>query len=131
MAQDRPRASEDDGAIFDADEPRGRANDEDVDIGDATPVDDGDVDVDEEVEEENAALDEDVSDAEEALTHDRAFTTEVGSEGGSQGDMEVEEPRPRVLGGSEATTTGTSRQNPGFDDRHAGGGVPPGRRGND
>lgn len=62
------------------------------------------------------------------LRKDRPFTSELGSEGGSQGALQVEEDHQRIGPGSEATTTATSPTPGQFDDRDADGGVPPGRR---
>jgi hypothetical protein len=90
---------------------RGIAEDED-EFEDADELDD----------EEEEDEDED-PDAEKGVGEDRGFTAEVGSEGGSQGDLEAKRRKPRVMRGSEATTTAKTDEEPRFDDRHAGGGI--------
>lgn len=74
-------------------------------------------------EEEFEDGDEVDEEEEEDIGEDRSFTSEIGSEGGSQGDMEAGRPKPRVMRGSEATTTAHTDERPRFDDRHEGGGV--------
>ncbi|HSK10611.1 MAG TPA: hypothetical protein VK911_13610 [Vicinamibacterales bacterium] len=78
-----------------------------------------DVDADEEDLDEAEPGDEDIR-AEDTTTTDRRFTAEVGSEGGSGGDIEVARDRPAPLTGSEATTTGKPDHNPSFPDRQKG-----------
>ncbi len=56
-------------------------------------------------EEDDEDLDEDVVD-EEASGHDRHFTAEVGSEGGSAGELEQHRAQSVISRGSERTTTG-------------------------
>lgn len=98
----------------DDEQERGIGDDEEEEFDDTD-------DLDEEDEE-----DEDL-DPPRGIGEDRGFSSEIGSEGGSQGDMEVER-RSRVMRGSEATTTAMTDQDRGFHDRHAGGGVPRSRR---
>lgn len=82
--------------------------------------DDDDEDGDEDEEEEDE--DEDL-DSPRGVADDRSFTSEIGSEGGSQGDIETER-KPRVMRGSEAGTTAeTGDERAAFHDRQAGSGV--------
>ncbi len=60
---------------------------------------------DDDIEGEDDDLDEDIVD-EEASGGDRSFTHELGSEGGSAGDLELRRARAGVVRGSEATETG-------------------------
>ncbi|RPJ63257.1 MAG: hypothetical protein EHM24_24665 [Acidobacteria bacterium] len=76
-------------------------------------------DAEEDLDEEDDADDEDLN-VERDLISDVGFTSEVGSEGGSRGDVEVERKRPRVMRGSESTTTGEPDQDPTFRDRKSG-----------
>ena len=69
--------------------------------------------------EEDEEEDEDL-DVERDLISDADFTGEVGSEGGSRGDVEVERRRPRVMRDSESTTTGTPDTESRFRDRKSG-----------
>jgi hypothetical protein len=80
-----------------------------------------------ELDDDEDEDDEDLK-ADEGLREDRTFTSEIGSEGGSQGDMEAERQKPRVMRGSEASTTARTVEQPRFDDRHAGGEVEGPRR---
>ncbi len=59
----------------------------------------------EDIESEDEDLDEDVID-EEAAGQDQHFTAEIGSEGGSAGDLEERRAQSGVARGSEATETG-------------------------
>jgi|WetSurMetagenome_2_1015567.scaffolds.fasta_scaffold87912_1 hypothetical protein len=79
-------------------------------------------DDDEDLDEENEE-DEDENLASAAIETDRQATAEIGSEGGSQGDLEAERRTPRVMRGSEATTTGVADERDDLVDRRAGGGV--------
>lgn len=72
-------------------------------------------DLDEEEDEEDI-------DSPKGMTSDRGFTSEVGSEGGSQGDLETRRRKPRVMQGSEATTTAEADRRSDRHDRRAGGG---------
>ena len=76
-------------------------------------------DADEDLDEEDESEDEDLS-VERDLISDAGYTGEIGSEGGSRGDVEVERKRPRVMRGSESTTTGTPDQDSTFRDRKSG-----------
>jgi len=76
-------------------------------------------DAEEEFDEEEDADEEDLS-VERDLISDATFTGEVGSEGGSDGDVEVERKRPRVTRGSESTTTGVPETDSTFRDRKSG-----------
>jgi len=76
-------------------------------------------DAEEDLDEEEDADDDDLN-VERNLISDVGFTGEVGSEGGSRGDVEVERKRPRVMRGSESTTTGTPDQDSTFRDRKSG-----------
>lgn len=105
------------------------------------PADEQDLDVPEEDSERGIAEEEDEfdEDAEEDEDEDdemdlpresgaaKEFTAEIGSEGGSAGDLESSRRQPRVMRGSEATTTAGLDEERRFDDRHAGG-AEPGRR---
>jgi hypothetical protein len=82
----------------------------------------------EDTEEDEEEGDEEDLDLPRDLGQSRGFTSEIGSEGGSQGDLEETRRHPRVMRGSEATTTARVDERPGFDDRHAGGGVAPRRQ---
>ncbi len=59
----------------------------------------------EDVDTEDEDLDEDVID-EEASGQDQHFTAEIGSEGGSAGDLEERRAQSGIARGSEATETG-------------------------
>jgi hypothetical protein len=83
-------------------------------------------DEEEDFEDEEEELDEDLDTERGAM--DRNFTAEIGSEGGSQGDLEKEQRRPHVTRGSEASSTALPADVPSFHDRHAGGGMPSGDR---
>jgi hypothetical protein len=88
----------------------------------------GIADDDDEEFEDTEELDEEDQDDDEVkgLARERGFTGEIGSEGGSRGDLETERQK-RVMRGSEATTTARIVEQRRFSDRHAGGG-PEGRR---
>jgi hypothetical protein len=113
-----------------ADEKRRSADEEEFEV----PEDESERGIadDEEEFEDTDELDEDEEDEEDleekGIAEDRGFTSEIGSEGGSQGDLEVERRKPRVMQGSEASTTARTDETPRFDDRHAGGGVERRRR---
>ncbi len=78
----------------------------DLDEQDVRDVgEDEDDDEFEDIESEDEDLDEDVID-EEAAGQDRAFTAEIGSEGGSAGDLEERRAQSGIARGSEATETG-------------------------
>ncbi len=96
-------------------------NDEGAERGIGESDEDFDDD-DDELREEEEEEDEDL-DAPRGIADDRSFTAEIGSEGGSQGDTEADRRKPRVMRGSEATTTARTDEQTGFDDRKAGGGV--------
>ncbi len=72
------------------------------DVGEGEEEDD---DQFEDIESDDEDLDEDVID-EEAAGQDRAFTAEIGSEGGSTGDLEERRAQSGIARGSEATETG-------------------------
>lgn len=96
---------------------------EDTEEGSERGVGESDDDFDDEDElDEEEEEDEDLE-SPRGTSEDRSFTSEIGSEGGSQGDMEAERRKPRVMRGSEATTTARTDEQTGFDDRRAGGGV--------
>ena len=93
-----------------SEEPRGGDEEEfDEDELDDEDFDEGDVG------------DEDIR-AREAFSTGERFTDEVGSEGGSQGDLEVASGRGQPLSGSEADTTGrpARRDRLSFEDRQKG-----------
>jgi hypothetical protein len=113
------------------DDKRGSRDDQELEV----PEDESERGIaeDEDEFEDTDELDEDEEededlDAEKDIGEDRSFTSEIGSEGGSQGDMEADRRKPRVMRGSEATTTARTDERPRFDDRHAGGGVEGRRR---
>ncbi len=83
-------------------------------VGDSEDEFDDDDEVDEDDENE---------DSPRGVGDDRSFTSEIGSEGGSQGDLEAERRRPRVTRGSEAGTTAETDELEAFHERRAGGGV--------
>lgn len=104
MAEQRNQGTEDEEPLID-DRERG--------VGDDEFEDAEDEDEEEEIDDEDLNVGGDwIGDAE--------FTGEVGSEGGSRGDVEVERKNPRVLSGSESTTTGTADQSSSFRDRKSG-----------
>ncbi len=98
-------------------------NEEQRDLNDQDVRDEGqeeDDDQFEDVETEDEDLDEDVLD-EEAAGQDRAFTAEIGSEGGSAGDLEEHRAQSGIAHGSEATETGRpSSRTSELRDRRAG-----------
>jgi hypothetical protein len=100
---------------------------EDPNEGDERGIAESDEDFDEEDELDEEEEDEDL-DSPRGAGDDRSFTSEVGSEGGSQGDMETERRKPRIMRGSEATTTARTDERTTFHDREAGGGVGKPRR---
>jgi hypothetical protein len=109
---DRQNREDEDNPLFD-EAPRGVADNEDFEEVD---------DLDEELEDEDLddpkgrAIDED-----EPSPGERGYTGEVGSEGGSRGDIEVDRNRPGTLGGSEATSTiSHADDEAGFGDRQKG-----------
>ena len=76
---------------------------------------------DEDLDDEDTG-DEDIR-AGDPMATDRRFTGEIGSEGGSPGDVEVASDRPSPLTGSEAGTTGRRADDdnqPSFPDRQKG-----------
>jgi len=107
MAEHRSQHPEDEDPLFEEQE-RGSAHEESEDAHE-------DEDQDEDQEEDDQDLN-----AERDLIGDVGFTGEVGSEGGSGGDVEVERRRPRVVRGSESTTTGTPDEGITFKDRKSG-----------
>lgn len=106
------------------DDTRRTADDEEFEV----PEDESERGIAEDEEEfdDSDELDEDEDDedleTEQGMGEDRSFTSEIGSEGGSQGDLEAERRTPRVMRGSEATSTARTDERPAFNDRHAGGG---------
>lgn len=104
MAEHRNQRRDDEEPLADEQE-RGRADDDFEDPDD--------------IDEDEEADDEDLE-AERDLISDATYTGEIGSEGGSRGDVEVERKRPRVMQGSESTTTGTPDQGGDFRDRKSG-----------
>ncbi len=82
--------------------PRNEERDLDEDVKD---IGEGDDEEFEDVETEDENLDEDVHD-EEAAGQDAHFTAEIGSEGGSAGDLQERRAQPGIARGSEATETG-------------------------
>lgn len=128
---DKTRRGIEDEEFVDVDSPRDIVEEEESGPGDDSER--GIAEDEDEFEDEDEDTDEDEEDEEDDLeargiTSDRDFTAEIGSEGGSDGDMETERPHPGVLGGSEATTTARPDARPGFGDRQAGGGIPTPRR---
>lgn len=74
----------------------------------------------EDLDEEGEVGDEDIR-ADATIGSDRRFTGEIGSEGGSRGDVEVAHDRPGPLTGSEAGSTARpAHPQPSFRDRHNG-----------
>lgn len=104
-----------------------RGRDENEDLDDLDEQERGIGESDEDFDDEDDSDEEDL-DTPRGIPDDRSFTSEIGSEGGSQGDMEVERRKPRVMRGSEATTTAETDRRTSADDRHAGGGLNPRRR---
>ena len=98
------------------DEEEPLANEQERGVSDEE-FEDAEEDLDEDEEEESEDDDLNVG---RDLAGDAAFTGEVGSEGGSRGDVEVERQRPRVMRGSESTTTGTPDEDTTFRDRKSG-----------
>ncbi len=78
---------------------------DDDDLRGSSDEGDDEFEEDDDIEGEDDDLDEDIVD-EEASGEDRSFTGEIGSEGGSAGDMELRRPRAGAVRGSEATETG-------------------------
>jgi hypothetical protein len=101
---------------------------EDTEEGSERGVGESDDDFEDEDELEDVDEDDEDLDAPRGIGDDRSFTSEIGSEGGSQGDMESDRRKPRVMRGSEATTTARTDERREFDDRRAGGGVGKPRR---
>ncbi len=85
-----------------------RDRDDEEPIRDRTDEEDEEYeDVDTEDEDESdEEMDEDVIDEEQAMPEDRDFTAEIGSEGGSPGDLQTARRQAGVARGSEATETG-------------------------
>src|SRR5512146_2431584 len=114
MAQTRGRAS---GQPPRPDERGDEDLRDDLGTDDEAFEDTEDLDEDEEADD----LDEDIRDEEaSAGAPDRSHTSEVGSEGGSPGDIEVERDRRPLTRGSEATTTARPKRETTFNDRPAG-----------
>ena len=105
MAEDRNQRPKDEDPLLDEKE-RGSGDEEFEDA-------------EEDLDEEEDADDDDLT-VERDLVSDVGFTGEVGSEGGSRGDVEEERKRPRVMRGSESTTPGTPDQDSTFRDRKSG-----------
>ncbi len=82
--------------------PRNEERDLDDDVRD---IGEGEDDEFEDVETEDEDLDEDVLD-EEAAGQDAQYTAEIGSEGGSAGDLQERRAQSGIARGSEATETG-------------------------
>ncbi len=81
----------------------GEEEDEEYEEVDSEDEDDSDED-----------MDEDILDEEQAMPEDRDFTAEIGSEGGSRGDLQMARNKAGIARGSEATETGR----PSPDSRH-------------
>ncbi len=127
---DQTRRGMDDEEFVDVGEGEpGLPHDDERGIGDDSErgVGEDEDDFEDEEADESDEEDEDDLDA-EGVVEDRGFTAEIGSEGGSHGDIETGRRRPGVMEGSEATTTANPDARPGFDDRRAGGGVGAPRR---
>lgn len=92
--RDRRPRNEEQPEMLDDEELRGSSDEGDEEFED-----------DDDVEGEDEDLDEDIVD-EEASGADRSFTNEIGSEGGSAGDLELRRAQAGVSRGSEATETG-------------------------
>jgi hypothetical protein len=84
--------------------PRNEPDERDLIEEDATDTGEDDEQF-EDVDTEDEDLDEDVID-EEASGQDHHFTAEIGSEGGSTGDLEERRAQSGIVRGSEATETG-------------------------
>ena len=112
------------------DDIRSRDEHEDVDDLDEQErgIGESDEDLDDEDEVEDEEDEDDLDSPRGAVADDRGFTSEIGSEGGSPGERETDRRRPRVMRGSEATSTVWTNPRTSFDDRHAGGGPQPRRR---
>ena len=109
---DRP---DEDNPLFD-EEPRGVADNEDF-----AESQDLDEDLDEEDPNDPRGSERGPAGEDEPSPGERGFTGEVGSEGGSRGDIEVERNRPGSLHGSESTSIiSGADDDAGFDDRRKG-----------
>jgi hypothetical protein len=75
----------------------------DDEVRDISEDNDAEVEDVEEIDAEDEDLDDDLVDT-EASGEERHFTSEIGSEGGSAGDLERPQ-RPGIARGSEATET--------------------------
>ena len=84
--------------------PRNEQSERDLIDEDVTDTEENDEEF-EDIDTEDEDLDEDVID-EEASGQDRHFTAEIGSEGGSPGDLEERRAQSGIVRGSEATETG-------------------------
>ena len=108
---DPQRRPDEDNPLFD-EGPRGVADNEDFEEVEELDEDIEDEDID------NPLGKEDQPPSEEAPPRGgRGFTGEVGSEGGSGGEMEVKRDRRRALRGSEATTTAATGEDTSFHHR--------------
>ncbi len=75
----------------------------------------------EDEDESDEEMDEDVIDEEQALPEDRDFTAEIGSEGGSRGDLQTARNHAGMARGSEATETGRPSGDRRREERRPGG----------
>ncbi len=90
--------------------PRNEENERDLIEEDVTDTGENNDEEFEDVDTEDEDLDEDEID-EEASGQDRHFTAEMGSEGGSTGDLQERRAQSGIIRGSEATETGRPSSN--------------------